>query len=380
MTRSTPLTRLHALLVGSALLGALALIALLSRSPAFSPAFLTLSQPASQATTLSTQLYHLRLSAVHSGWSAELHRQAGDLLAQRGDAQAAAAHWQAALTLQPDQPGLVRRLAEHALNAERWTQAADLLARWLAVQPDDPWGSAWLGLLYATAQPGQALPLLEAAGSAEAEAVHAVQAVLRAHPLNDPALAFRVGSALAGVGYWSLAERAFFQAAALAVPSTGLFAEAAAYVGVARAAQRKPSAAAWVSYALEAAPLNPQVHTLHAAYLELTGDAAGAGLALQTAARLDPTDPALAALVGQHYQARGDASTAEYWLRLSVALAGDDRYDALLAAFYDDYAAQLDALRVAEQRAVLEVMLRTPDAQMALQAVVGMLRLLAPSP
>lgn len=316
--------------------------------------------------SLLTQLYRIQQAAALEGWSFDRYRQVGDIWAELGDPAAAAVQWEAALALQPDSPGLIRSLAQYYLRAGRWSRAVELL-RQLPV--GDPLASTWLGLILARYDRDAALSRLETASALPEFAIDdavitAVRDVLLEAAPEDTTLAMRVGLALADHQQWALAEAAFLHAAALAQP----YGEAVAYLGFARAMQGKDGSADWIAHAIESEPTNAQVYYIQALYLDLIGDSDGAIAALQTAAQFDPRNPAYYAAIGQAYRARGNATEADYWLRLATIMdqGNNPQYQALLNDFYDEYGELLKEINEAERtdfQAQLTAVLTSPEIQ-----------------
>ncbi|MCZ7542852.1 MAG: tetratricopeptide repeat protein [Anaerolineae bacterium] len=102
----------------------------------------------------------LRQLAGRAGWTADLHRRLGDALHARGEAGAAVAAWEAALSADPENTGALRALAGAAIQARDWEQATLLLQRLVAAAPDDAAARYHLGLLLAPYLPEQAAPHL----------------------------------------------------------------------------------------------------------------------------------------------------------------------------------------------------------------------------
>jgi Flp pilus assembly protein TadD len=147
----------------------------------------------------------------------------------------------------------------------------------------------------------------------------------------------RVGITLANQDQWAFAEVAFAYAAQTYEP----YAEALAYLGLARDHQGKDGSAS-VLRAVMLEPENPRVRFLQGLHLRAAGNNRAAIDALAQAAALDPQNPAYYAELAQAYRAEGSLGRAEQLLLTAVGLAGSDtRYLEMLALFYADEAQSL---------------------------------------
>lgn len=355
------LAGLFALVLIAGLAGAVTLILLKSRTPSAITEQATLQgagQPplsipgqtvnisASNAINAVSRLYHLRADAARMGWTFETHHRAAEFYIALGDPGTAAAHWEAALAERPDDPGTLRQLAAHAIKAETWSRAVDLLETYIPYAPDDGWANTWLGVLYAPYNSTVALTALEKALTSSAlpsgfdhETLVALRDTLAALPPGDLSGPLNVGIVLADHDQWSLAERAF----RVAVAVGGGEAEALAYQGLALVMEGK-SGAAQVRRALELGVDDAKVLYVAALYAQALNDGTGSIGALMAAATLHPDDPAMSAMIGQAFLINGLYTEAEQWLRYAVEQSGDDpAYVTMLEDFTQQYGPMLDA-------------------------------------
>ncbi len=275
---------------------------------------------------LMQALYQAEALAARDGWTPDLLRLAGDTWYATGDLSRAAAYWS---TL-PDEPALLRRLADTYIELQDWDAAAATLERLLALTPDDRRAHYQLGLIQA-ADPAAARDhlLRVIADPLYRDTAAALLDVIETTTAHLP---MQIGIALAELGLWPDAERAFEQAA----ESDGPLAEALAYKALARDRQGKDGRAD-LARALELAPQNALVRYLDGLHRRAAGDLTGSLAAFQLAAALDPTNPAYAAELGAAYRLADDLDQAEEWLKHAVALSGHDaRFQGLLDAFYAD--------------------------------------------
>lgn len=289
-------------------------------------------------------LYQLEAQASLEGWTPELSRRAGNLWREAGDLRRAVAYWEAA----DPEPAVLRDRAQAYAQLERWSDAADALAKLLALlpenSPDRPWAQFQLGLIRAAYDPAGAVALLRAAEPAYGLTAATLAGVLEG--TDDP---IYIGIALARADLWAYAEVAFSQSA----DPLGM-----AYSGLARDMQGKDGAVQ-IDEAVLLAPDNPQVRFLQGLHLRQRYDYVGSLEAMIQAVALDPENPALYAELGRAYQLTGDLVTAERWLRFAVSL--DDHFQPLLDSFYDDERTALLNLGLVDEAALPFDPTRTPE-------------------
>jgi tetratricopeptide (TPR) repeat protein len=270
-------------------------------------------------------LFHIDVLASQSGWTYNLHHQAGDLWLLVGDLTRAISHWQLA---DLDDRVVARQLADGYLRTQQWTLASQTLQTLLQLMPDDRWAHYQLGLIRAAFDPTTAQDHLNIAvhvpeyGEVSAELLR----VLEGDTVDS---AMQVGLALAGAEMWPYAELAFQHAADIANP----YAEALAYTGITRDWQGKDGREP-IELAVQLEPQNPVVRYLEGIHLRFDGDYAGSREALIQAVALDPLNPAFYAELGAAYWLVDDLKSAERWLKMAVEISDDPRFAQALERFY----------------------------------------------
>lgn len=293
--------------------------------------------------------YRNAAGALESGWDAERLRVSGDLWREAGYLAQAAADWEAALTLSPNDADRARDLTLTYIELGRWELALSALDRLLALTPADSWARLQRGLIRAAVTPEAALEDLRAA-AVEPAYTTLVGALIAA--IADPvdvqdAVPVRVGLALADAELWPQAELAFERSLA-----AGGSARAAAYVGWSRDQQGKDGNA-MIARAVAAAPQDAQIRYLQALHLRYRGDYAGSLGAMIQAVALDAASPLLYAELGAAYHLTGDVISAEHWLRRAVEFSGGDpRFQALLDQVSAGEQQTLEALGLGDLAAI----------------------------
>ncbi|NCP86243.1 MAG: hypothetical protein CO094_09345 [Anaerolineae bacterium CG_4_9_14_3_um_filter_57_17] len=179
-----------------------------------------------------------------------------------------------------------------------------------------------LALWWMSETPALARPELDAARSLDpkTDSRYAVAAAALNEALAVDDIAYQrvvCGRALAALGNWPLAERAFTRAAQ-ANPN---YAEAWAWLGEAR--QQNGSDLAWpaLQRALTLAPTNAATLARAGLYWQRAGDSARALEAFTHAATLEPQSPTWQLALGEAYVQSGDLIAAYEHYRIAVALA-----------------------------------------------------------
>ncbi len=263
--------------------------------------------------------------------SPALRCQRLEALRQAGDLAAALEGWQARPACPEASEGLAR-LAETAWAQGALAEARGAYALLLEHEPASPTARLRLGLLLAAEDPERAPEHLRAglARTPDPLAADLVQAIEIARLEGDPAFTLaQVGQTFARAGEWRLAAAALQRAVNLA-PG---YVEARAYLGLAKE-QLGQDGLADLQAAVEAAPQAalPKVF-LGMAWLA-RGEPQRARAALEQAAALAPTHPAVLADLAAAYAALGDAASAEAMYRAAAENAPQDpRFWLLLARF-----------------------------------------------
>lgn len=280
---------------------------------------------------LMQALYQVQATAEQTAWTPQLHWQAGDLWAQAGDLTRSLPHWEAA-ALEIGDPALLQKLADGYVQTQRWTSASETLQQLLTIDPDNQWAHYHLGLIRAAFDSSAARQHLQIAARVP-DFGEVSAAVLTALDGDESLLAMNVGLALAGAELWPYAELAFQHAADTDFP----FAEAQAYVGIARDWQGKDGGAA-IEQAVALDARSPIVHYLQGLHLRFAQDYRASLNALVQAVALDPLNPAFYTELGTAYQLADDVASAERWLKMAVEISDDPRFAAALEQFYAESA------------------------------------------
>lgn len=269
---------------------------------------------------LQAALYHVQYQATERGWTAGLHRQAGNIWREMGDTERALPHWESAAKLEAS-PDLLRLLATVYIERANWGIAFDHIEDLLQVSPQDGWAQYYAGLLLAPSDPARAqrylVSVLQTYRVYAGDATRILDSI--GNDYSDPLISSRVGAELASMGELSLAQNAFEYAAAANYP----FPTAMAYAGLMQA-QRGEDGRSWITQAVNLAPIDPTVRTIEGIYWRTVGDYDRSADALLLAMTYSPADPGLMAELGNTYRAMGNLTEAEYWLQVSLAISGND--------------------------------------------------------
>ncbi|MFN8373554.1 MAG: hypothetical protein U0694_11860 [Anaerolineae bacterium] len=283
-------------------------------------------------------LYQVEVEAARTGWTPILARTAGDLWREAGDMASAVSYWEISLSFQPDNAGLIRQIAQTYIDLQQWTQAYDMLQRFIQYASEKSWGYFQLGLLRAPFDPSVAVSYLQlAAQSSDFEVVaNELLTVLQNNTL-DSLMSMRVGFVFMDHELWSHAELAFSQAAV----AGQVLPEALAYNGLARDRQGKDGSA-WIEQAVSLAPDNAQVHYVQALHLRAIGDNPGSLDALLLTVSLVPGNPAYCAELATAYRLLDDLPNAMLWYQQAVILSNNaPEFQRQLALFYAEEATTL---------------------------------------
>lgn len=279
-------------------------------------------------------------AAERRGWDAASRAQLQAILEQDGDREGAAALAEWGMSHAGDDPSALAQLADRQIARLAWDAAAETLSRLALLAPDDASVQYRLGLLLIpdARSTAQGLLLQAALNPEMAERVHAVLGTLRAYdtlPLTAAHTA--LGATLVQLGEWAFAERMLM----LALETNAVNPEARAYLGYVRDRQGRDGLAD-LQAALAMQPNNPLVHYLLGQHWRLVGDHAAAYEAFARAYALDPGNPALAMEIALSLQYVSDLAGAERWYEQAVMLDPQEvRWRRAQAAFYADTGYQL---------------------------------------
>lgn len=282
------------------------------------------------------------------GWAAW-----GDVNYLNGNAARALEIWNRALEREEFSSGLFLRLAQAAQEQGDYADAARHLQTHLANQPQDAAGHYQLGLLLTLTDPNRAASELILASQLDVRFDPAVQTLRTALSLaslaETPSERFvLVGAGLGSVEEWRLA-RAAFESAVHADESN---AEAWAWLGEASQHTGRDGSAE-LDRALELNPNSSVVRGLRGLHFQRIGNHRAALTEFQSAAALDPQNPARFVSLGDAYALNGDLVLALESFQYAVALSPDDvAYWRALAEFCGRYSIQLKDIGIpAAQRA-----------------------------
>ena len=206
------------------------------------------------------------------------------------------------LTKNLEMPQVGPILAKYYRGLGLYDEETRVLQRWLENDPLNPQASQELGLILSTQAAPEALPLLQTAGSTQlADLINALET-----PGEQAYRLILCGQSLAQMNEWKLAEVAFGNA----VTSNNVYAEAWAWLGLARQHNGTPGARAAVDNAIKLDGQSASIRVMAGTYYQQNGNQNEAVNQLKTATRLEPANPAWWVALG------GAASQTD----LSVAL------------------------------------------------------------
>ncbi len=251
-----------------------------------------------------------------------------------GQTENALRAWQEALRVSGPQPKLYLRLANYYyLSGERQAEQ-EALTNLAALDPDNAEARYRLGLLLTASDLESALDHLLAASRLDEKYAPAVDALRRALNLSrvqdDPARAkIILGQGLASVDEWALAQVMFEQA----VGADAGNAAAWAWLGLAKQTNGQEGSGE-MDQALALDSQSADIQAQRGLYFERAGDWEKAEESYLEAVRLDPSDPAWHAALGQTYSHLGDLPLAlAYYKRAAELAPNETDYWRLLAVF-----------------------------------------------
>ncbi len=301
----------------------------------FEPAALSLSETA------------LRLSLEAEEWErAETHRRA---LIQLGITGGILACADLQLALARDRPTLessieldgcpslqpfLEQWAIEQFQSGQFTTAVPLIETLLANEVDSQQMRRSLAFYLAAVDPQEAVEPLRQIQSSQGQldrlALDLLLAIQDSQVSDSPAyLSAQLGQIFARAEQWALAREAFQRAVSLEPE----YAQAWGYLGVARDHAGEDGAAD-LQKAVDLAPEDPILLTLHAVHYNQRNDPETALKILERAARLDPNNPAIAVELGRAFTNIGDLESAQQSYLQATRLAPDEAsFWQLLAEF-----------------------------------------------
>jgi tetratricopeptide (TPR) repeat protein len=235
----------------------------------------------------------------------------GDAYLANGQTDQALGAWEKLLAQNQEILNISPRLAPLYHKRLQFTSEADLLKLWLAADPNNPAASESLGRLLAARAAPEAVALLNSATAASPQAAARLAGLITAlaAPDTDPAFQLvRCGQALAGLDEWQLAGQSFESA----VKANPTYAQAWAWLGLARQHNNSPEAQQAIEYALKLDPQSAALHAMLGTYWQQAGKPQDARRQFAAATQLEPDNPA-------------------WWLALAGAAAQIDLSEALNA-------------------------------------------------
>jgi tetratricopeptide (TPR) repeat protein len=252
----------------------------------------------------------LKRAGDRLGWTPTLRVALGDAYLGYGDRAAAVEQWEHALVDLPADRALRQRLANNYEVLGRYPEAIRVLNQRVEMGDTDPALLYRLAVLTAVTEPASAIARLNVVLGVPGPFASSAQALLGAVEggLNEGDEAYtygRVGFVLIQLEEWGLAEYALTRALAL----NPQYADAHAYLGLALDMQQKEGEAAYVE-AVRLQPDSPLAQYLLGLHYRRAGESTKALPYLQTAQKLDPDNPAIAAEIGGAYAAQNDLINA----------------------------------------------------------------------
>jgi tetratricopeptide (TPR) repeat protein len=279
----------------------------------------------------------------------------GDVNYLNGDSGRAAEIWEAAFGRGYVSAPLYSRLAQANQERGDYSPAAQFLQKYAAAHPGDASAHYRLGLLLALSDPQAAIPELIAASQLDPQfdpAVQTLRTALNLASLSDSRSEGFVitGRGLGLVGEWDLA-RAAFQSA---VDADSENAEGWAWLGEAKQ-QMGGDGGEELDRALLLNPNSSTVRGLRGLYFQRVSNHRQALVEFQTAASLDPENPARFVSLGDAFANVGDLIRALEAFQYATALApGEANYLRALAKFCGQYRVNVSDIGIpAAQRALI---------------------------
>ncbi|RPH58050.1 MAG: tetratricopeptide repeat protein, partial [Chloroflexi bacterium] len=199
--------------------------------------------------------------------------------------------------------------------------AGQILRRWLEFDPQNVEASYQLALVLLADAAPEALPLLQTAGNDPSLASRATELIPALEiALAEPATVYRLtvcGRALAAVGEWPLAERAFLRA----VDADPTYAPAWAWLGEARQQTGSGEALPHLQKAVSLAPQAVEMRVMLGLYWQRQGEWAKARDEFEAAALLEPDNPLWQMSLGEMYARLGNLVTALGYYQDATRLA-----------------------------------------------------------
>ena len=243
--------------------------------------------------------------------------------------------WQDGLEQSNPSAQLYSRLAQKYQEQRDYPSAAEYLQRFVTAYPEDASAHYRLGLLLTLSDPNKAISDLLSASQLDPQFDPAVQTLRTAFNLasiNDSSSErfVIIGRGLGLVNEWELALAAFEEA----VKADEKNAEAWAWLAEANQQTAGSEVLTYLDRALSLKPDLSIVHSLRGLYFQRVGNYRDALTEFQSAARLEPENPAMFVSLGNAYAMTGDLILGLQSHQYATTLAPDDpTYWRLLASF-----------------------------------------------
>jgi tetratricopeptide (TPR) repeat protein len=255
-----------------------------------------------------------------------------ETLLAKSDVEEAYALWERIQTGCSENPLLLKNLSDLLIKAKEIEPAINVLTFIRSLDTADTDAILQLGILSALKEPEDALPLLRSAMEQSTEeksiARELVDVIEEARLLERKEISHAaVGQVLGRYSEWFLASIAFENA--ISIDPT--YADAISFLGLSLD-ELGEGGLAQLKDAVELSPDGSIPHLHLALHWLRNGSAQLALIELETAARLDPTNPIIAAQIGQAYELLGDIETSLSAYRLATELAPQDATFWLLLA------------------------------------------------
>jgi tetratricopeptide (TPR) repeat protein len=248
----------------------------------------------------------------------------GDAYLSAGETEKAISEWEGLLNAEQVRGGASSRLAGTYFQRGQFEDAERALRQWLDFDPQNTEASYRLGLLLMADAAPEALPLLESARNDPQLASRAdeLSSALK-NALAESAPVYRLtvcGRALAAIGEWTLAERAFIHAANIDAD----YAPAWAWLGEALQQTGRGNAIGALQKAVALSPTSAELRVMLALYWQRKNDWPHARDELTAAARLEPQNPLWQMALGGAYVHLGNLVTALEYYQNAVQLSPSD--------------------------------------------------------
>lgn len=310
----------------------------------------------------------LRLNALSpEGWVAW-----GDVAYLQGETDRAAGLWEQGLTQPNPSEKLYSRLAEMYRQNGQYARAAQYLQRYVDIYQEDASARYRLGLLLTLSNQNKAFSELTSASQLDPQydpAVQTLRTTLNLAAISESPSERQViiGRGLGLVDEWELAHAAFEEAVKL----DGNNAEAWAWLGEADQKSAGSEALNHLDRALELAPNSSVVRGLRGLYFQRAGNHRQALIEYQSAAKLEPDNPAWYVSIGEEFAGVGDLILALDAYQYAAALVPEDvSYWRLLADFCARNRVNIRDVGLPAAQMVVKL---TPDDPLALDLLGWML-------